>query len=259
MKTATDTRGKLMGLCCFFLAVMPAISLAQNRPQAGDGAAGAAGAGGGMAGGGGGMGGPIAPMLQAIRQLNLPADEMQNVQSVIRQAVEDARDAATGIQQATPQQRIEKMRDLQKIIADAKDKVQGILTPEQKAKYFPLYAKALVKVAVDRLNAVEKASAKLEINDDERSQLKSLFEDDLKSLDGYKTDAEAVTDDAGATDLQQKVGKLTADMRKQLIDILGQDDVQQLMQNMRSGAQSGNRGGRAAAAQATPTTKPAAR
>jgi hypothetical protein len=239
---------------------MPAISSAQNRPQAGDVAGGGAGAGGG---GGGGMGGPIAPMLQAIRQLNLPADELQNVQGVIRQAAEDVRNATSGIQQATPQERMQKAQDAQKIITDAKDKVLGILTAEQKTKYFPLYAKLLVKQSTDRVNALQSASAKLEINDDERSQLKSLFEDDLKSLDGYKTDAAAVTDDAGATELQQKVTKLTMDTRKQLVDILGQDDVQQLMQNMRTGAQGGGRaargGANGATSQASPTTKPAAK
>jgi hypothetical protein len=256
MKMTLKNLSKTIAVLCFSLAVIPAVSQAQNRPQAGDGGAGGAAAGGGM-------GGPIAPMLQAIRQLNLPGDEMQKVMSVIRQAAEDARDAGTGLQQATPQERIQKMQDIQKIIGDTKDKVLGILTPEQKTKYFPLFAKLLVKQASDRVTAIQSASLKLEINDDQRSQLKSLFDDDQKTLDGYKTDAAAVTDDQGATDIQQKVGKLTQDMRKQLVDILGQDDVQQLMQNMRPGATGTARTGRAgangAAAKSTPTTKPAAK
>jgi len=259
MKLNLKTFAKTVAVFCVTLAILPAVSMAQNRPQAGEGL----GTGGGMGGGAGGLAGPIAPMLQALRQLNLPADEMQKVQGVIRQAVEDLRDSATGIRQANQQERIQKMEDAQKIITDAKDKVLGILTPEQKAKYFPLFAKLLVKQAGDRLNAMQTASAKMEITEDEHSQLKSLFDDDQKSLDGYKTDAETVKDDQAASELQQKITKQTAATRKQLVDILGQDGVQQLMQNMRPGAQTGNRAARNAAkgatSQASPTTRPAAK
>jgi hypothetical protein len=202
--------------------------------------------------------------------LNLPADEQQNIVSTIRQAVEDARDAGTGIQQGTPQQRRQKMQDVQKIISDAKDKVEGMLTAEQKTKYFPLFAKLLVKQAVDRANAIQAASAKLEIGDDEKAQVKSLIDGDLKTLDGFKTDADAVTDDQGASDLQQKITKVTQDTRRQLVDILGQDDVQQLMQNLRQaggggaggatgGARTGRGGANGATPQAAPTTMPAAK
>jgi Spy/CpxP family protein refolding chaperone len=230
---------------CLSLALMPALVLAQTRPVFnGGGAGGGVGAGGGM-----GAGGGVQPMLQVIKELDLTGDQKQNIAEIMKQARQDASDATAGIQDATPQERVQKMQDVQKIINDAKEKAEGVLTPDQKAKYYPLAAKALVSQFTDRVKAMQAASDKMDLADDKKAKLKAIYDDDFKTLDGCKTDAAAVTDAQGLRDLEQKVNKVQLDTRRQLVGILGPDDLKTMMQNMRP---AGGAAGRSAA-----TTKPA--
>lgn len=225
------------------LMLMPAISQAQNRPQ--QGGPGAAG----------GMGGQMGPLLTVMKELDLTDDQQSKVKDIMQQTQSDVRDALTGLQGATPQERQQKMQDMQKIITDSRTKFEAILTPDQKAKYYPLMAKAVVTTGEQRLKLIKNAADKQELTDDEKSQLAKLLDDDQKTLDGLSTDAEAVKDADGLTEIQKKVDGIQVDTRKQIVQILGPEGAQSLMQAMRpNGAGRGRQGG---AGRTAPTTKPA--
>ncbi len=215
----------------------------QNRPQA-------------PAGMGGGGSGSMQSMMQVIKQLDLTADQKQSIQKIFKQAMQDLRDAATGIQGAPAEQRREKMQDMQKIVSDARAKAESVLTSEQRAKYYPLEAKALLAQFSKRLKDIKAASAELEIADDERAKLTSIFDDNGKALDDLKTDADAVTDSDGLKSFESKLQKIQLDTRTQLLDVLGAEDLRQLMQSLRpAGAANG---GQAAAGKTAPTSRPSA-
>ena len=84
----------------------------------------------------------------------------------------------------------------------------------------------------------------MEIAEDLKKQLNNVFDDSQKTLDTLKTDADAVTDAAGATDFTKQVGKFQMDLRKQVVDVLGQDDGPKLMQSARQAMRQAAGGGR---------------
>jgi Spy/CpxP family protein refolding chaperone len=216
------------------------------------------------AGGGGGAGGGLAG-LQQIRQvmgqLDLTDDQKTKIRGIVQDAIQSGRDTMQGIADATPEERQAKMQDLQKLVTETKQKVQDELTPDQKAKYFPLTAKMEFKQMTDLLTALKTAAAKAELTDDQKKQLNHVFDDSQKTLDGYKADADAVTDAASADDFSRKIEKFQLDLRTQIVAAIGQKDTQTLMQSARQ-AMRGNIGGRAARParnEAAPTTAPAAK
>ena len=100
--------------------------------------------------------------------------------------------------------------------------------------------------------AEKKAAATVDVPADKKSQLSGLFDDTTKTLDGYQSDADAVTDDASSTAVTQKVQRTVQDANRQLVEILGQDDartvVQAGRQAMRGGGAAGGGGRRRRAA-----------
>jgi Spy/CpxP family protein refolding chaperone len=227
------------------LMLVPALSQAQNRPQQGG------------PGGAGGGGGQMGPLLQVIKQLDLTQDQQTSMREIMQQAQSDVRDAMGDLQNATPQERAQKMQDIAKIMSDAREKAEAVLTPEQKAKYYPLMAKAIVAQAGQRLKLLKTAAGKQDLTDDEKTQMDKLFDQDQKALDGLTADAADVKDADGLTELQKKVETTQQDTRKQLVEILGPDGAQQLMQAMRqNGTRRPGGAGGDAAGKSAPTTKP---
>jgi hypothetical protein len=244
---------KSVAALCLTVLALPALSLAQQ----GQGAGGRAG---------GGMGGQMPQLLQQVLgQLDLSADQKTKIDGLLKQAQQDRRDAMQGLQDATPEERQQKMQDMQKAMADTKTKVEAELTPEQKTKYYPLVASTGLKYFTGMVDAIKTAATKMDVGDDKQKQLKDVFDDAGKSLDGLKADADAVKDEAGATDFQQKMTKLQMETRKQIVDVLGQDDARQLMQgaarSMAGGVGAGGvgAGGGRGATLSGPATQPAAK
>jgi Spy/CpxP family protein refolding chaperone len=232
---------KTLAVLCLSIGMMPALSLAQQQGQPG-------GPGGGGGRGMGGMGMAQMPqqLQQVLAQLDLTPDQKTKIDGIITQAQQDGRQALQGMQDLTPEERQQKMQDLQKLMTDTKTKVEAELTPEQKAKYYPLVATTGLKRMTDLFTALKTASAKLEVGDDQKKQLKDMFDETQKSLDGLKTDADAVKDEPTATDFQKQLTKLQMDTRKQLVDILGQDDARTLMQSAQQSLRGTVRGRRGA-------------
>jgi hypothetical protein len=208
-------------------------------------------------GGRGGMG-AMQQIRTVIPQLDLTDDQKSKIKDILTQAQQDMRDKMQGMQDATQEERQARMQDLQKLAADTREKVEAELTDDQKAKYYPLMAQAALKQFSDLLAAVKTAAAKQDISDDLRKQLGSALDDTQKTLDGYKTDADAVKDAAGLTEFQQKVTKTQMDTRTEIVDILGQDDTQTLMQAARQAMRPGGNA-QAAKPDAVPTIAPDAK
>jgi Spy/CpxP family protein refolding chaperone len=209
-------------------------------------------------GGGGGGGGAVQDIQQVMKQLDLKPDQQKKMQQIWRQTQGDLREAMQGMADATPEERMSKMQDAEKIIAGARTKVEAELTPEQKAKYFPLSAQTGLKHAVDLVAALKLAAAKMDLPDDQHKQLNDIFDDSAKTLDSYKDDAAAVKDDDGLTDFTKKLGKFQLDLRKQIVNVIGKDDTQKLMQSARQGM-TGGAGARlrkTAGATTSPATAP---
>jgi hypothetical protein len=212
------------------------------------------GQGGGGQGGGRGAGGMNQPQLlqQVLGQLDLTADQKTKIDGVLKQAQQDMADARQSMQDATPQERMQKMQEMQK---DVRSKVEAELTPDQKSKFYPLVASTGLKFFTEMVTAMKATGAKMDLGDDKQKQLNQIFDGTDKSLDGMKTDAGAVKDEEGAAAFQQKMTKLQMQTRKQLVEALGQDDARELMQGaMRSMAPTGGRTGTGAE---VPTTQPA--
>ena len=250
MKPTLSIGLKFLGTVTLLITLVPVMSFAQ---------AGRGGQGGGMAPGALGQG-----MQKILDQLDLTDDQKTKTDAIIKQTQSDVREAMQGLQDADPQDRRTKMQEIQKMMADGKDKIEEVLTPEQKKKFYPLNANMLLTRGTDMLGAMKTAAAKMEIDDDVRKQLSSVFDDTGKTLDGYKTDANAITDSAGETDFQQKLLKTQMDLNKQMRDVLGQEDAQKLMQAARqAGAGGGNgraqgnrRRAKAASNPTPPSTQP---
>ncbi len=239
-------------LAVLTLMMMPSFGFAQNRPQQ----AGPGGGGGGGGAGGGMAGAQVGPLVQVIKQLNLTDDQQAKVKEIMQQTQSDLRDAMSGMQDATPQERQQKMQDMQKIVTDTRGKIEDVLTPDQKTKYYPLMAKAVVTTAEQRLKLLKAAAAKQELTEDEKTQMTKLLDDDQKTLDGLSTDADGVKDADGLADLQKKAETAQQDTRKQIVEILGPEGAQSLMQAMRPNAGGRFRQG-GAGANGGATTKPA--
>ena len=119
-------------------------------------------------------------------------------------------------------------------------------------------AKAALKQMTDLLPALKKAATTLQLSDDLVKQMNNVLDDSQKTLDGYKTDADGVTDAAGLADFQQKISKFQMDLRQQGVDILGQEDAQKLMQTARQSMRPGGAGGQPRRnTETAPTTAPA--
>jgi Spy/CpxP family protein refolding chaperone len=222
---------------------MPVIGHAQNRPQQGG------------PGGGGGGGAQVGPLIQVIKELDLTDDQQASVKQIVQQTQSDLRDAMSGMQGAAPEERQQKMQDMQKIVSDSRGKLEAILTPEQKAKYYPLMAKAIVTQAQQRLTMVKTAVGKQDLSDDEKGQMNKLLDGDQKTLDGLTADAQNVKDADGLAEVQKKEESMQQETRRQIVEILGPDGARQLLQAMRPGARRPAAEG--AAQQDAPTTKPA--
>jgi Spy/CpxP family protein refolding chaperone len=247
MNAARSTFLKCLASVCLTIAALPASSFAQ---QAGRGGAGGAA--------------QMPQMLQQVLgQLDLSADQKTKIDGMLRQAQQDLRSSMQGLQDATPEERMQKMQDMQKAMADTRTKVEAELTPEQKAKYFPLVASTGLKYSTDLLAALKTAAGKADMTDDQKKQVGDVFDDAGKSIEGMKSDAAAVKDDETATDFQQKLTKAQMDTRKQLVDILGQDDARKLMQaaqqSMRGSMGRAGRNGANGAANGGAATQPAAK
>jgi Spy/CpxP family protein refolding chaperone len=241
MSLSRNTALKTFASLCLALLILPSRSWAQ---------AGGAGMMGGMGG--------LQQIRQVMPQLDLTDDQKSKIQDILKQATQDVRDAMQGIQDAAPEDRRAAMQKVQKLATDAKDKVEAELTAEQKAKYYPLTAKMGLKMLTDLLGAVKTEAGKMEIAEDLKKQLNNIFDDSQKTLDSLKTDADAVTDAAGATDFTKQVGKFQMDLRTQVVDVLGQDDGPKLMQAARQTLRQATGGGRGGAgANAAPATAPA--
>ena len=239
MKSILMLNLKIAGVFCLALSMVPSRASAQ------------------AAGGRGGAGaGALQQMRQVMTQLDLSPDQKTKIQDLIKQATQDARDKMQGLQDATQEERMAKMQDVQKLIADTKEKVEAELTPEQKAKYYPLSAKAALKQLTDMLAAIKKVEPDQGLSEDITKQVNSILDDASKTLDGLKTDADAVKDADGAKEFQGKITKTQIDLRKQIADAAGQDDAQKLM---RAAMQSMRTTGGRAAGETTPTTAPAAK
>jgi Spy/CpxP family protein refolding chaperone len=234
---------KILFVCGLAVSMLPSLAAAQ--------------AGGGR-GGAGGIAGVAQQMQQVLAQLDLTSDQQSKIRGIMREATQSMRESLQGLQDATPEERQAKMQDVQKLLSDTREKVEAELTPEQKAKYFPLMANAGLKRLTDLVAASKTASTKSKIDDDKLKQLNTVLADSDKTLDGYKADADAVTDSAGSTDFTQKLTKFQMDLRKQIVDILGQEDGQQLMQDARQSLRPGLGGGAGAGRRlGSATTAPA--
>ena len=217
MDWTRSTTLKILGVFCLTLSTVPSFAAAQ--------------AGGGRGGGAAGAG--LAQFQQVLSQLDLTDDQQTKVKGILKEAQASMRDTMQGLQDATPQERQAKMQDLQKQMNDTREKIETELTPEQKAKYFPLAAKAGLKRATDMLAAIKTASDKMDIKDDDKKPLATILDDNQKTLDGYKDEADGVKDEATSTEFTQKLTKFQLDLRKQIQGVLGQDDTQKLMQDAR--------------------------
>jgi Spy/CpxP family protein refolding chaperone len=195
------------------IAVCPAVSHA----QAGGRGAAAVGAAGPQ------------QLQQVLRQLDLSADQKTKIDGIMDQAKKDAMAARQGYQDATPEERRQKAQDAQKIITDARTKIEAELTPEQKTKYYPLVAASGLKVVNDFNAALKTAVDKVDASEDQKKQLKDLFDDNDKTLASLKTDSEAVKDEQSLNDFQQKMTSMQTNSGKQLFQVLGRDDTQTVM------------------------------
>ncbi len=237
MNTMRTHAFRMPGLVMLALLVLPAISLGQGQ-----------GGGGGFGGRPGGMNPPGGPnglmqIRQILQQLNLSEDQNSKTRDIIQKVTQDARDARQGMRDATPAERMQKMQELLKEADDAKQQILELLTPDQKEQLANKSAEAVLKWATDMLAAVQKASVKMEIGDDQRKQLTTLYDDTSKTLDGYKPEVTDVKDDAAETQFSKKVTKTMSDANQQLIDILGEDDARQLVQSALRSMPGGGRGG----------------
>jgi hypothetical protein len=188
--------------------------------------------------------------------LDLTPDQKTKIDGLLKQAQQDRREAMQGLQDATPEERQQKMQDMQKSMADTKTKVEAELTPEQKAKYYPLVASTALKYGTDMANAIKAGASKMDLDADKSKKMSDIYDEATKSLDALKADADAVKDADGATEFQQKLAKVQMETRKEILDVLGQDDARQLMQGAMRSMMPG-RGG--ATGDSAPTTKPAAK
>jgi Spy/CpxP family protein refolding chaperone len=222
---------KILGALSAALLLVPSFAAA----QAGGGAGGRGGAGGGM--------GVAQQLQQVLGQLDLTSDQETKIKGIMKDAQQSMRESLQGLQDATQDERQAKMQDVQKLMTDTLDKVTGEMTPEQKAKFYPLMAKAALKRATELVAAIKAAATKMKIGDDEMKQLNTALDDTDKTLDGYKPDADAVSDAAGSKDFTQKLTRSQLNLRKQVVDILGQEDGQKLMQDARQAMRPGLGGG----------------
>ncbi len=234
----------LTGAAAVAAVLMPAAAFAQ------------AGGGGGRRAGGGMAMALAGTFREALDQIGLPADAQAKADDALAKAQADVRDQMQALRDAAPEDRPAKMKDIQKTMTDARDKVEADLTPDQKTMLFQKVAQLTVGHATDGVAAEKKAAAAMDVPDDQKKQLATLFDDTAKELDGYKSDADAVKDEAAGTVLQQKVVGALTDENKQLAEVLGQDDARQVqragVQAMRPAAAGG------AQRRTKPTTGPAA-
>ncbi len=251
MNIAKATVLNCVGCLCLCIALMPAISRAQ------------AGQGGGGLGAGAMAQGPQQLKL-VLSKLDLTEDQKAKIDAIIADTQKEVRAINQSLADATPEERQQKMADRLKILNDTKTKVEAELTPEQKAKYYPLVANLGLKSMGDMVTTMKAEAAKLDIGDDQKKQVASTLDDARKTLDGMKSDADAVKDADTAADFQKQIVKSQTEAMRQLVDIMGQEDMRTLMQNtrqamMRNAVRNGAAGATGATAKDAPTTQPAAK
>ena len=229
-------------LACAALAIalLPAAAMAQNR-RAGGGGPG----GGGLAGVA--MGGVVGPgeLRQALDEMSLTGDEKTKVDAIVEKEQSDVRQAMQGMRDATPDERQDKLKDMLKMVADAKTRVEAELTPDQKAELAKKLAALSVARATAGVAAEKNKVGETHLPADQEKELDELFNATTKTLDGCKADADAAKDDAAASAVSDKVQRAFQDMNRQVVAILGQDDGRPVVQ---AGRQAMMRGAGGAAA-----------
>jgi hypothetical protein len=232
---------------CLALALTaPAVSFAQAQ----------GGGGRGMAGNGATVG--VFQARVILKDMDISGDEKTKIDGLMQKFTKDAQEAQQGMRDGTADERRQKMMDLQKEASDTLDQLVAELTPEQKTAFAPKFATATITRIDTTLAAIAKASSTLDITDDQKKQVTSLIDDTTRSVDGLKKDADDAKDFPAAQDITAKANKSMADARRQLVDIIGQDNALTLMRNLRQsmGGQGGGGGGRRNGAAAKPTTAP---
>jgi Spy/CpxP family protein refolding chaperone len=233
----------VFGLACLAMAAVPSAALAQARQ------------GGRQGGGGRGMMGGGDNLREVLAAIDLTDDEKAKVKDITTAAQKDMQDARQDMQDMSPQERMEKVQKMQ---ADERGKIADVLTDDQKPKFFNKIAELSVTNAGKRVTAMAAAAAKLDTDDDKKTQAKTMFEDVTKKLDALKPDVEAAKDETTSAAVTKKVTDIMRDVRTGLTDALGQEDARTVMMagmQGQGGGANGRQGGRRGAA--APTTTPA--
>jgi hypothetical protein len=231
-------------------AMLPAAAFAQ---------AGGGGRGGAMQGGGPAL--QLMMVKEATDSMDLPADTKGKVDDVLKKARTDITQAMQDLRDAPQDERLDKLKDIQKMAADVKANVEAELTPEQKVTFSQKMAALTVKHVTAAVEAERKAADDLDPPADKKKQLDDLFDETTKTLDGFKADAEAVKDEPTGTSVSKKASQAMTDLNGQLLQILGRQDAQKVIaagrQAMRPNAGGGGGGG--ANRRARATSQPAAK
>jgi hypothetical protein len=240
MTNKNQAISRIVGMMLMAAILLPAVSLAQATGTTR-----------------GGMGGPGIAVLQArlvLNQMKITGDAKNKIDGIMQKFIEDLRDFRQAAQGLAPDERRQKMQDLEKESDDTMNQVQAELTSEQKTDFAMRFAVATVTRLRRTLLAIQKGAATLDVTDDEKKQLTDAIDEASKQVDACKSDAASVTDFAGAMQISDKATKAVTDTRQQLVDILGPEDAQQLMKNvLQSISKDRKRAG--SAGDATPATQ----
>jgi len=199
--------------------------------------------------------GPLA-VLERVRQIasdmNLPADEKTKVDAVLDQSRQDALEIRGQMQDMTPQERMEKVRDF---LSDVKQKVEAELTDGQKEEFEKKFQESRPQGAVGAGAVVERFRANLQslnLTDEQKQKTDEILKDT-----GEKLKDVASEQDAGAR--QTKYRDAMQEMRQRLSEVLSPDQLQALREKMQQNAAApATRPARVAAVTPAPTTRPAA-
>lgn len=208
------------------------------------------GQGGGIGGGGGFARNPTQAVEQyqtQVNELNLTADQKTSLEAIFKESGEEAKTLAAEVESLQGRERAEKLMPFQR---ELREKVNGVLTEEQRQT---LRKNAATRQAKQMTERYRRAMADLNLSDDQKSKVDAILADTEKKIgeaaaQGGATEGGIVATPGGQRGIRaafgEPFGEIKRDTGEKVTALLNDDQKTKFEEAMRARGGGGQDGGR---------------
>jgi hypothetical protein len=196
------------------------------------------GQGGGQGFGGNNPARTVEQYQTLVNELNLSADQKSKLDAIFKESGEKAKTLATEVESLQGRERREKVMAF---TGEMRDKVNGVLSDEQKQT---LRKNMATRQAQQMTQRYRRATADLGLSEDQKTKVEAVLTDAEKKLTEAMAQAEPGSGQGGGRGRGGPFGEITQSTRDKINEILTPEQQEKLRETMRQGQGQGQGGRR---------------